>query len=508
MKINKGMVKKELKRLGLKKGDVVFVHSALSALGEVEGGPDTVIDALLETVGSKGTVAMTRLGGALLSRVFAERKETIEGIHPTHPVAARGAKAKLLIRDHIKAETACGKKTPFGRLIDWNGFILLLGVDQDRNTTLHALEEYADSPYLSERILPYKDAAGRKKTKVLKKFPGPHRDFIGLDKLFLKSGIMKVGKVGNAVARLMSAGKMARIGLAALKTNPALTLCDNPNCADCVMQRGKIKEKRLKEESFILTAVSDEVSSDLTEALTVLQGQGIKQIELRKINGKNLIAAAESECGEILGKIEGAGFKVSAINTGVNRGGIHENPEENLESFRKYLNLAEFFKTGYLLISSFLRPGKKTDECREETLKNISEMARLAGEKKIMLLIENEPKTYASGSADCAAIIETINSPYLKLAFNPANFAAAGEKPFLEIPSRILKFSRLLYVNDGLFSGAPQLPGGGNAEIKELISILRCRSFSGYLSIKPGFAGGKENFNKAADAFWRLLENM
>ena len=92
-KINKETVKKELKKLGLKKGDVVFVHSALSAIGKVEGGPDAVIDAILETVGPKGTVAMTRLGGALLSRVFAERKATVEGIHPTHPVAAWGAKA-------------------------------------------------------------------------------------------------------------------------------------------------------------------------------------------------------------------------------------------------------------------------------------------------------------------------------------------------------------------------------------------------------------------------------
>ena len=83
-KINKETVKKELKRLGLKKGAVVFVHSAFSAVGKVEGGPDAVIDAIIETVGPKGTVAMTRLGGALLSRIFAERKETVEGTHPTH----------------------------------------------------------------------------------------------------------------------------------------------------------------------------------------------------------------------------------------------------------------------------------------------------------------------------------------------------------------------------------------------------------------------------------------
>lgn len=508
MKINKETIKKELKKLGLKKGDVVFVHSAFSALGEVEGGPDAVIDALIETVGPQGTVGMTRLGGAILSKVFAERKDTIEGIHPTHPVTAWGAKAKSLIRDHIKAQTACGKGTPFGRLIDWGGYILLLGVDQDRNTTLHTLEEYADSPYLSEMAFTYKDESGREKTKILKKFPGPHRDFIGLERLFRESGVVRVGKIGNAVARLMSARKMAKVGLTALKADSAAVLCKNPSCADCVMQRGKIKGKRLKEESFTLTAVSDEVSSGTAEIVTVLQGQGIRQIELRKIDGKELAEIGDAERREILEKLEGSGFKISAINSGVNRIRIDGGLKQNLEKFKIYLNLAEFFKTRHLIISSFRCPERKTDEYREEMLKNILEMVRLARGKNIMLLIENEPNTYAASSKDCKDILEAVNSSCLKLAFNPANFAAMGEKPFLKISPHIRKLSRILYVNDGLFSGVPRLPGYGNAEIKELISILRCRSFDGYFSLNPGFGGEGENFNRAAEAFWHLLNTM
>ena len=53
------VTKEDLKRgftqLGLKRGDVVGVHSSLSSFGYVESGADTVIDALLETVGEEGT---------------------------------------------------------------------------------------------------------------------------------------------------------------------------------------------------------------------------------------------------------------------------------------------------------------------------------------------------------------------------------------------------------------------------------------------------------------------
>ncbi|MDH7476833.1 MAG: AAC(3) family N-acetyltransferase [Candidatus Bathyarchaeota archaeon] len=51
-------IKAGLKKLGLKKGDIVGVHSSLSSFGYVEGGADTIIDALLEVVGKEGTITM------------------------------------------------------------------------------------------------------------------------------------------------------------------------------------------------------------------------------------------------------------------------------------------------------------------------------------------------------------------------------------------------------------------------------------------------------------------
>lgn len=57
-----------LRRVGLGKGDLVVVHSSLSAFGYVEGGADGVITALLETVGEEGTVAMPTFHDGALYR--------------------------------------------------------------------------------------------------------------------------------------------------------------------------------------------------------------------------------------------------------------------------------------------------------------------------------------------------------------------------------------------------------------------------------------------------------
>src|SRR5215213_5257896 len=57
------VIENGLRALGLPSGCKVLVHSAMSSFGHVEGGADTVIDALLSVVGSQGTVMAPTLTG-------------------------------------------------------------------------------------------------------------------------------------------------------------------------------------------------------------------------------------------------------------------------------------------------------------------------------------------------------------------------------------------------------------------------------------------------------------
>ena len=68
MKVTKDQIARDLRALGLENGDVVLMHSALSALGEVEGGADTVIDALLAVIGKEGTLAMPTMSSGVFRR--------------------------------------------------------------------------------------------------------------------------------------------------------------------------------------------------------------------------------------------------------------------------------------------------------------------------------------------------------------------------------------------------------------------------------------------------------
>ncbi|MCZ7644027.1 MAG: AAC(3) family N-acetyltransferase [Planctomycetota bacterium] len=141
----------DLRRLGVKPGMDLMVHSALSKVGPVQGGPDTVIDALLEAVGRRGTILMPSfnhfaarvynplttptLNGALPD-VFWRRPEAVRSIQGSHAVAAIGPKAAWFCQGHLE-QGIWAAESPIGRLVHHGGFILGLGVDHTSSTAYH-----------------------------------------------------------------------------------------------------------------------------------------------------------------------------------------------------------------------------------------------------------------------------------------------------------------------------------------------------------------------------------
>src|SRR3989337_1692670 len=120
--INKIIISEGLRNLGVPEGCVLIVHSSLSSLGYVDGGAETVVKAIMETIGKEGTLVVPTLtGNETLSRdnppVFdvknskglagiipeyvRKHPDSVRSLHPTHSVAAIGPLAQILIRDHI-----------------------------------------------------------------------------------------------------------------------------------------------------------------------------------------------------------------------------------------------------------------------------------------------------------------------------------------------------------------------------------------------------------------------
>lgn len=155
----------DLADVGISRGDTILVHSSFKSLGEVPGGIETVILGLLQAVGAEGTLLMPALSYRIkpsetydpqltpsivgaIPDYFRRRPGTLRSIHPTHSVCAVGRRAHELLDEHWLDCTPCGAHSPFHKIVESQGKILMLGCGLQSNTTMHALEEYVEPPYL------------------------------------------------------------------------------------------------------------------------------------------------------------------------------------------------------------------------------------------------------------------------------------------------------------------------------------------------------------------------
>ena len=109
-----------------------------------------------------------------------------------------------------------------------------------------------------------------------------------------------------------------------------------------------------------------------------------------------------------------------------------------------------------------------------------------------------------------AAFINSCRENFAVTAcFNPAAFAKAGEMPFLYSykAGRFIKTMGQLDIVDSTWDGDEQELACGNAEVKEMMSILRCHNFSGFFCIGGG-AAYPGTLEDAVDDFVYLLDNM
>jgi len=259
--VTREQIATDLLGLGLQPRDVVFFHSSLKSLGWVEGGTEAVIDAFLDVVGPEGLIIVPTLTATFaegdLARYAFDPTETPSRVgritdalwrrpnayrsgHPTHSIAAIGKRAQELVRGHEHISTF-GKTGPYRRYVDWGAKILFLGVDLRCNTTLHAIEDWLDLPYLQTSQACVKGPDGRPTVVEITKSPLGDRDFYRenskVERLLVNSGLVRRGRVGAAETCWMPAQEMVETVVNAIYDAPDLLLCDREDCEFCTSYR-------------------------------------------------------------------------------------------------------------------------------------------------------------------------------------------------------------------------------------------------------------------------------
>ncbi len=239
-------IKEDLSLLGIKKGDDVIVHSSYKSLGGVEGGIETVIKALISVVSDTGTILFPTLSyedvdpnppvnnpvfdvlntpsciGAM-TNVFMKMEGVERSLHPTHSVAAFGARQSEYIKDHLLDDEPVGVNSPFFKLGQLGGKVLFLGCTTAANTSMHGVEEYAGAPYIlsddTKRYILIDKSGNRIEKDYRYHTIGRHGFAQRYDRL---ENLMefKRGKVLSAECALVDCREMWKVGTQKIKEDP------------------------------------------------------------------------------------------------------------------------------------------------------------------------------------------------------------------------------------------------------------------------------------------------
>lgn len=241
----------DMQRLGVRDGDLVMVHAGLRSVGPIVGGVDTLIRALLAAVGDEGTLAAyvdfapfyeeddnpddipvfdKRVARAARDHgVLHEAMRTWPGAlrsdHPDAGVLAIGAKAEWLTAEH-PFPYGYGEGSPFERIVEAGGRVLMIGAPLDTITLLHHAEHKAVLP--DKRVVRYRRRMAETvwvefeefdtTQPVSDRFPENAFEIIAVEHLATGGGAR--GRIGQAESYLFESGPLVEFAIGWMERYP------------------------------------------------------------------------------------------------------------------------------------------------------------------------------------------------------------------------------------------------------------------------------------------------
>lgn len=264
---------------------------------------------------------------------------------------------------------------------------------------------------------------------------------------------------------------------------------------------------------FVLSAFADEAGKSLDEQIAALIRNDIGCIEVRMIDGKNILTFSEEELHAIRAKLDAAGIKVSSIGSPIGKYDIHADFETHLKDFRHCMKVAKILGASLIRIFSFYVKQDELAACRDEVLRRLRFMLEEAKAEGLTLCHENESLIYGQMPAEVKDLLTAI--PEMRGIFDAANYIM-NDADVMEGFENTLPSLEYIHIKDASYAEKIILPAGeGDGRWAEILSAAdsaregvvyltlepHLRIFDGFVAIDKHTLKGKYTFANATESF-------
>jgi sugar phosphate isomerase/epimerase len=243
-----------------------------------------------------------------------------------------------------------------------------------------------------------------------------------------------------------------------------------------------------------LSGFGDEVDPDPAVQAAVLLALGASHIEVRSAWGTNVSELRPEQVARLKGILDDKGLKVSAVASPIGKVDVSLPVKHEVERLRQIISVAKGLDTNYIRIFSFYRAvGQSQEDIREDVLTRMRALAAEGAEAGVVLLHENEKGIYGDTPERVLDIMESVNSPALRIAWDNANFVQVGVKPYTDGYAMLRPYLEYFQVKDAILATGEVVPAGeGDGELDATIAALKADGFSGFASLEPHLASAHE----------------
>lgn len=238
----------------------------------------------------------------------------------------------------------------------------------------------------------------------------------------------------------------------------------------------------MRRSDLTICLITDEISPSLDEGLAFARKEGLNTIDLRVIDGHNVLALSRGELADAARQVRSAGLSVSCICTPLlkwspsgktartqgDQFGFELGHRTPRDLYAQAFAAAKILGARNLRVFSYLA---YDDYCLGDLREPIEDLLALAEKCDMKVHVENEGVCNIAGFAELEALITAYRHPRLRALPDIANAYRSSRPPSAADLARLLPFTDILHIKDYSNAGRRFVAAGdGDIPIATLLS--------------------------------------